>query len=737
MAWVAVLLLCSQVFSGRTLPPPVQEVSCYDPQIFEAVDLVLRKYNADKKEGHQFALGRITEAGTRDQQYLVTFEVKESSCAAHDGHEWQNCQFRKDGATGKCKARVSFSRPERASSVLFHECLLHVVAGCRGCPVPIWSDSERLQPIVRHTIKKFNDESNRPFLYAVEQITKAAKQVVAGMNYFIEYTIKETNCSKGQYKELHPGCSMHEISGTCKAQVHVSLNGAIAQVKQECKLEESCPGCPKPISSNSEELQPILKHTIQTFNDKSNHPNHFKVEQVNKATKQVVAGVKYYIEHTFRETDCAKDTFKELKPQCKMQEILGTCKSEVHVSLSGAIADIKHDCKLADKVCFGCAQPISADSKELQPILVHAVQKFNAESNQMNLFKVGQVKKATRKVVAGLNYNIEYTIHETDCAKDTFTELHSDCKKHHVTGTCRAQVYVSLNGSIASIRQDCKLSETLCVGCPKPVSSNSAELQPILKHAIKKFNDESGQPNLFKVEQVKKATSQVVAGTKYVIEYTIKETDCAKDTFKELTPQCKVHEISGTCKADVFISLSGAVAEIKQACHLDVPKPEPPRVSPCAGCPWHIEVNSTELVEPLRHSMTRFNSESNEPYFYKVATIQEATKQVVAGTKYVVHFAIHPTNCSKENNDHLHDSCHFDGRSGMKMCKSSIIVVPWLNKVEPLEVNCTLPVVMFAAIPGLSPFRYMSTIPEEHGQHPLPLCPGEPWKPKTFSLPSF
>ena len=48
-----------------------------------------------------------------------------------------------------------------------------------------------------------------------------------------------------------------------------------------------CLGCLHPISTSSPELQPVLRHTIQHFNNKSDHLHLFHLHEIKSAQRQV------------------------------------------------------------------------------------------------------------------------------------------------------------------------------------------------------------------------------------------------------------------------------------------------------------------------------------------------------------------------------------------------------------------------------------------------------------------
>lgn len=48
----------------------------------------------------------------------------------------------------------------------------------------------------------------------------------------------------------------------------------------------------------------------------------------------------------------------------------------------------------------------------------------------------------------------------------------------------------------------------------------------------------------------------------------------------------------------------------------------------CAGCPRAIPNDSPELTELLKVSMEKYNSETNDDFYYKAGVIESATVQV-------------------------------------------------------------------------------------------------------------
>ncbi|KAM9127250.1 kininogen-1 [Pangshura tecta] len=350
-----VLVLCCSFFSSRAKPLSTQDADCDDPDVFEAVDIALRKYNGDKTDGNQFALYMVMEAkriAGPGKQFFVSYRIRESSCAVGGDKLWQDCDYRAsaEAESGECKAQVYVNKTEKIS--VTQECRIIPAEGkvnlshipCLGCYHPIPGDSLQLLPILRYAIRIFNNQRDQSSLFEVGEIIKASRQVVAGWNYAVEYEVKETNCTKNNFQDLSPECKpiVGGHVGTCEAKAYVDLSNTIVDVAQKCKfpVDETapprisiCAGCPKPIPTNSTELEEPLRASLEKYNEESNDDFYYKAEAISHATVQVVAGLNYNITFRIRKTNCSKTDVKKLNEDC-VATIGGTsllCTAQVYV----------------------------------------------------------------------------------------------------------------------------------------------------------------------------------------------------------------------------------------------------------------------------------------------------------------------------------------------------------------------------------------------------------------------
>ncbi|NXT02342.1 KNG1 protein, partial [Jacana jacana] len=180
-----------------------------------------------------------------------------------------------------------------------------------------------------------------------------------------------------------------------------------------------------------------------------------------------------------------------------------------------------------------------------------ALKKYNEDRATGNQFALYKVMEAKRTAGPDTQFHVKYRIHETTCAIEE-NKLWQDCDykvpAEAATGECTARVHMNSAEKTSNVSQDCRifaaaptvtLTAAPCTGCYQPISGDSSKVSEILEQAIQKFNKHSAETTLYKLVEIKEAKIQVVAGWNYIIKYEIEETNCSKDQFQDLTPECK------------------------------------------------------------------------------------------------------------------------------------------------------------------------------------------------------
>ncbi|NXP13749.1 KNG1 protein, partial [Thinocorus orbignyianus] len=194
---------------------------------------------------------------------------------------------------------------------------------------------------------------------------------------------------------------------------------------------------------------------------------------------------------------------------------------------------------------------LDCDDADVFEAVDTALKKYNEDRGTGNQFALYMVTEAKRTAGPDTQFHVKYRIQETTCAIEE-NKLWQDCDykvpAEAGTGECTAQVHTNSADKTSNVSQDCKifpaapkvtLSTAPCMGCFYPIASDSLKVSDILKQAIQKFNEHSAETTLYKLVEVREAKMQVVAGWNYVIKYDIEETNCSKDQFQDLTPECR------------------------------------------------------------------------------------------------------------------------------------------------------------------------------------------------------
>uniref|UniRef100_A0A8U8ATA7 Uncharacterized protein n=1 Tax=Geospiza parvula TaxID=87175 RepID=A0A8U8ATA7_GEOPR len=228
-----------------------------------------------------------------------------------------------------------------------------------------------------------------------------------------------------------------------------------------------------------------------------------------------------------------------------------------------------------------------------------ALKKYNEDEATGNQFALYVVMEAKRTAGPDPHFYVKYRILESTCA----TEENKHWQHCHYKVSAEAP-YVIWFVSFSDVSK-IKLTEAPCLGCFHPISSDGSEVSEILKKAIQKFNKHSDEPALFKLAEIKEAKRQPLSTLNLLF---LRSETC--------------------CSLSVEETVVAAI---------------------CPGCPRTIPTDSPELKELLKVSTEKYNSESDDDFYYKGGEIQSATVQVVAGKKYRVKFTVWKTNCSKSH----------------------------------------------------------------------------------------
>ncbi|KAM4043776.1 fetuin-B-like [Anomaloglossus baeobatrachus] len=207
------LLISTQIFlssAGRSRgnkEPELTSIACNNPAAEAAADLSLRQLNANRREGSVLGLKRISNVQEQfDEEngsvFYLTLDVLETECHVLSRRLWKDCgaKPRHEAAFGQCRATFQLNKPERIAHLYNYDCTLRPGAprdfSCSGCYLPRPLNDSNIQEVAEKSLEKFNKESDFNKYFGLGNITKAARQVVAGTAFYVEFTIRESTCNK-------------------------------------------------------------------------------------------------------------------------------------------------------------------------------------------------------------------------------------------------------------------------------------------------------------------------------------------------------------------------------------------------------------------------------------------------------------------------------------------------------------------------------------------------------------
>ncbi|XP_034371282.1 kininogen-1 isoform X3 [Arvicanthis niloticus] len=331
------------------------------------------------------------------------------------------------------------------------------------------------------------------------------------------------------------------------------------------------------LDCNDETVFLAVDAALKKYNAGLQSGNQFVLYRVTEGTKTDGSETFYSFKYQIKEGNCSVQsgvTWQDCDLKNAEEAATGECTATLgkrgnKFSIASQTCNItlgKGPIVTDEYHCLGCVHPISTDSPDLEPVMKHAIEHFNNKTDHSHLFALREVKSANRQVVAGINFDIIYSIVQTNCSKDRFPSLHEYCVSlpNGDDGECRGNAFVDMDNKIADFSQSCDLYpghdlvEPLpkhCPGCPKDIPTDSPELKDALGYSIAQLNAENNHTFYFKIDTVKKATSQVVGGIKYVIEFIARETKCSKESNTELTADCEINHAgqSLNCHANVYM----------------------------------------------------------------------------------------------------------------------------------------------------------------------------------------
>lgn len=196
-------------------------------------------------------------------------------------------------------------------------------------------------------------------------------------------------------------------------------------------------------------------------------------------------------------------------------------------------------------------EPAGCSSAETVRVAEDALEQINQDRTDgyiLSLNRVYDVTHTPAKEDDGSFYKLTIDVMETKChiiSRKPWKQCEiRDISEVPVYGECEVSAHidtqVKLHSYTCSLR---KVPSTAvvqnCPDCPTADDVNEPVVKDTANLSLQKFNEESGLSNLFRVENITKASLQWVIGPSYFVEFTIVETVCSRETDVSELSSCK------------------------------------------------------------------------------------------------------------------------------------------------------------------------------------------------------
>ncbi|KAM8953114.1 fetuin-B-like [Pelodytes ibericus] len=208
------------------------------------------------------------------------------------------------------------------------------------------------------------------------------------------------------------------------------------------------------VACNAPVAEAVADLALQQLNANRKIGSVYGLKRITNVQEQFEeeSGFVYYLTVDVVETEChvlSRQDWKECEPKPEKEAEFGQCKITFHLHKTQRIAQLyNYFCNVrpaaqSPEGCPGCPIYLPLNDSSFQNVANQAIEKFNKENKYDKYFSIGNITKATARVIAGTAYHVEFTIQESSCNKSIPAEQVAlcqplDCEFAH-SGYCKSR----------------------------------------------------------------------------------------------------------------------------------------------------------------------------------------------------------------------------------------------------------------------------------------------------------
>ncbi|KAB5559047.1 hypothetical protein PHYPO_G00024360 [Pangasianodon hypophthalmus] len=183
-------------------------------------------------------------------------------------------------------------------------------------------------------------------------------------------------------------------------------------------------------------VQDVVTSVLLTHNKDLTEGNQLALYQILEAKKaRNESGEVLSLHFTARESDCAAGGDK-LWQECDYlqdsSKLLRHCRTRLLLKETNEI--FAHHCSVEPPIiaeprppCLGCPEKIDVESEDIEESLSYSISKANIQNKHTHHFLLKSVALATRQVIAGFRYRLQFDMQKSNCSKEDFKDITEEC----------------------------------------------------------------------------------------------------------------------------------------------------------------------------------------------------------------------------------------------------------------------------------------------------------------------
>ncbi|XP_013193699.2 uncharacterized protein LOC106137424 [Amyelois transitella] len=607
----------------RQLPGGVTEKDTNDPKYKVLAEESMQKYlkSIGETQSHEvISVDKVFYQVVSGSKTSLDFTIKPAS----DGdvikcHSeiWEQPWLNKKEITVKCEINDQKSRTKRQ------------LPGGASERDP---NDPKYKVLAEESMQKYLETNGLTQAHRVISVDKVTHQVVSGSKTTLDFTIKPA--SEGDVIKCHSEVfeqfwlRKKEITVTCEIKDQKSrskrhLAGGIS---------ERDPNDPKYKILAEESMKKYLK----TIGETQAH----RVISVDKVTYQVVSGSKTTLDFTIKPTPDG-DT---IKCNSVVWEQAWLNKKEITVD-----CEINNQKSRAKRNIIGGSTEKDVNDPKYKALAEESTQQFMKTNGMMQALRVVTVDKVTVQIVSGVITKLNFTITSDD---EGINSSIFKCYSEIMEIPWLQKREISVSCLVPDRVKRTTLNINKHKGHPVEQDPTSPEFLALAKDSLEKFKHLVNSKSEHVVLEVKKVTTQVVAGIMYRINFVAKRTSCVTHDIKLELCNAANEDNYLICFSKIWNRSWLEQKNIDVSCytdnHIDDDEASNNNITTNTfklGVKESQDVNKRKYKQLSKLALEKYQNISNSKYGYKVDKINKVTEQVAAGTTININFDASSNRC--------------------------------------------------------------------------------------------